>query len=300
MTVNSSGDGNEACRVSSREAVHVSCFADYDQRWWEHGVTPEHVTFSNAPVHRVTLSILFDPINTISSLHLARLKIDWSEELPIVEERTPLAAWGSSTSFSFVDNRWPMPACLFWSNDRQQQVLIQDDRFLLTWHFSDDSKYPGFSRLIGDLASRYGAFVDVLRDTESPDPDVKQVSINYENYFPYVQSDSIVRQLVLGNKVSAVGNPETATAGSIAIRKRFEPGDPPEISMELGIDPATPVDADESKSLTSSVLQINGSADAKKNEDPVAGLRMVHAAIIGLFVSLFDDETKALWGERND
>jgi hypothetical protein len=246
----------------------------------------------------VNLTVWFEPIHTLSTLDLAPLKLDWQNELPKIEEKGPYAPWGPHDSISIISDKWPMPACIFATPEREKQVLIQNDRFSLTWYFNGESPYPGFSALFDDFSSKYDRFEQALRDSENPDPHVLRATIEYENYLAGFDSN-IVSSAVVDGRPIALKDRIESSPGATAIRKHFcADEDNHQVTLMVGVDSTEPIDSTDDEEVAAAVLlTISGQAEVDKDNYPLTRMQDSHYAVIRTFLSLFDESLKQAWGQ---
>ncbi|HJQ47472.1 MAG TPA: hypothetical protein VJ870_14330 [Amycolatopsis sp.] len=251
--------------------------------------------FAKPPVTDVELTAWFDPIRTIKSLHLAPLKIAWASALPLVEENTPLAPWQPGASFAFLEDGWPMPSCVFSSRSGERNVLIQDDRFSLTWSFAKVLRYPGFAALRADFASRFDEFIQASADAENHDPHIRQITVDYENLLEGFNSDEVAKSVLLDEQISCAAA-EAVRPGSAGFRKEY---DHDGTKILLGIDPVSPDDYEGDAGENTpwaTLLSVHAQVGFEEGDWPADRIRDAHAAANRFFLSLFDDSLKAQWG----
>ncbi|WP_326566929.1 TIGR04255 family protein [Amycolatopsis rhabdoformis] len=261
------------------------------------------------PVTEVNLTFWFEPIYTLAALHLSSLRNLWADELPKVEEKAPLAPWRPTDSITFVEDKWPMPACIFASDEREKQVLIQSDRIGLTWYFTDKKQYPGFAALSEDFLNRYGELVEALRGSGNDDPKLLRVTIDYENYLDLFDSNLVSKRLVAEEKISA-SDRNVFSPGTTAVRKHVQIGaDQSSLNLLIGVEPtrrgeglsfalAQPLDTPGDGVNASTILALSARADLGKGDEPGERLNSAHEAINEIFAGLFDDSFKSSWGEK--
>lgn len=279
-------------------------------------MTDSDVSFLNPPVREVNLTIWFDPIHTLAALHLSPLRTAWQDTFSRVEEKAPLAPWNAADSLSILTDKWPMPACVFASLEREKQVLIQNDRFSLTWYFTQTSQYPGFAVLSAEFQSRYLDFIEALHDSENPDPVPTRTTIEYENLLDRFDSNIVARRIT-ANEPLQLTDADKAQEGSTAIRKHVHKASDQAISTLVGIDSTSITDILQLKENDSSsgeveevpdledlkpelacLLTLSGRAEVSAKDDVFERLQAAHDATIELFSGLFDEALKSTWGRR--
>ncbi|GAB3136380.1 hypothetical protein GCM10027258_10480 [Amycolatopsis stemonae] len=274
-------------------------------------MSAEHEEFARPPVSEVNLTFWFETIYTLSALHLSTLRNAWANELPRVEEKAPLAPWNPTDSITFVDDKWPMPACIFASKEREKQILIQADRFGLTWYFTPNNRYPGFAELSQDFKKRFEEFTEALRESGNEDPALVRATIEYENYLDLFDSNIVSRRVVAGEQITEADQ-DVITEGTTAVRKHVCPTEKnSNITLLVGVDSTRrgegisfaasaldTADKNDDGKAPATLLTISGRADLSKGDDPAERLQQAHDELYTLFTQLFDDSLKSSWGER--
>jgi len=272
--------------------------------------------FSRPPISEVNLTIWFDPIRTLASLHLSSLRTAWSAEFPKVEEKAPLAPWNLADAITFVDDKWPMPACIFAATEREKQILIQSDRFGLTWYFTSQNQYPGFKALSEDFNRRYRQFEAALQDSGNEEPELVRVTIEYENYLDLFDSNLVARRVVAGEQILN-SDRGVITGGTTAVRKNVHPSAENDLNVTLlvgvdstgrgggvsyaspeDVDPGVTQSAEDDSEGRATLLTISGRAKIDKGDDAFECMRRAHDASHALFLEIFDDSLKSSWGKK--
>ncbi|MEO6089148.1 MAG: TIGR04255 family protein [Umezawaea sp.] len=259
--------------------------------------------YTKPPVREVTLGIWFDALRTLNALDLHKLRSDWLEDFPAIEELAPFPSWDAPNGgYSFVDtqSKWPMPCCVFSSQFRDRQVLVQDDRFSLSWTFNSNAgSYPGFEKLYEDLASRFEQFCAEITSAGNPSPIVRRVTVEYSNHLIDLDSEFVANSVLQGKKINGK---HSAGRDSVSLRKHYcATGDNGDIALLLMVQPDSHFgdeeNPDEERDATR--LTINTSAEVEKGQPPLERLRASHDAELNFFLSLFSDEMRASWGEQD-
>lgn len=141
--------------------------------------------YERPPVVEVALAIEFDEPVGFRSLDLGRIAAEWSDDLPLAEERPPLPRMGPPTEdllddlvdslFELDSSALEEPPRLWLQNEIGDQVVqIQRDRLVVNWRKEGAGNYPryGFVRdLLQDSWNRLTRICGVL-SSEAPVPDL--------------------------------------------------------------------------------------------------------------------------------
>lgn len=260
--------------------------------------------FKSPPVKRVFQTIWFEQLETLRTLDLAEIRTKWFEEFPVLEELPPLPSWAAdSISFALVgvDDRWPMPACVFASVERDRQVLVQQDRLSLSWRFDPDAsnEYPGFAELSQSLSRYFEDFTYSIGKASNPQPNVERVEIAYINGLAGIDAEDVGRAILLDETI--VPTVSGRQADSVIISKHFCGTDEnKDVTLQVTgrEDPSDVSDDKHQHSRRGSQLGINGFANVEPEMQYEARLDDVHSAILHRFLLLVGDDLRKAWGEH--
>ncbi len=259
--------------------------------------------FKSPPVKRVFQTIWFDQQETLRALDLAEIRTKWLEELPVLEEIPPLPAWATNaTNFVVVnaDDRWPMPACIFASVERDRQILIQQDRLSLGWRFNPDASndYPGFAELAHSLSRYFEDFTCAIGKTSNPRPNIERVEMVYINELAGIDAEDIGRAILTDETV--VPTVSGRQADAIITSKHFCGTDEnKDVTLQVTgrEDPSEISDDKHKHSRRGSRLEIHGFATVEPAMTYETRLDDVHSAILRRFLLLVGDDLRKAWGE---
>jgi len=262
------------------------------------------LTFDAPPVRVAQLSLWFLPIRDLQTLDLAELRVKWRDLFPQVRERPPSQPWtGETEDVKFFDEQWPMPACLFRNFEGDREVLIQQDRFILTWRFdSAGSKYPGFANLFGQMTTYFEAFNEAIERTGNERPTVARVGLRYRNKIEGVDPQVAAEFLVLGKPLEPTI--ESRDRDSVRLSRHYCPTDDNrqvvlQVSVSEGSNRYEEASHEHTRKTTSLRIESYTSLNAEKKEDAFDRLRDVHDSAIETFLALAGPELRKIWGERH-
>lgn len=141
--------------------------------------------FERPPVRGVALTVYFAQIRGLLLTSLAPLVAEVKKDFPVVSERFAELPWKYDTEDDAPiplpeDDAFPFPYLSF-GNGSGHAVNFQDDRFRLTWTFSDGADYPGFDELSRQLGVHLDTFAEHVRSEAGADVSISHVSVQYEN-----------------------------------------------------------------------------------------------------------------------
>lgn len=141
--------------------------------------------FTKPPVRGVSLTVFFAPIEGLLLTSLAPLVSEVKKGFPVVKERFAEMPWtfedlDDDALPSLDDDAFPFPYLTF-ANGSGHAINFQNDRFRLTWSFSDGEGYPGFDALRTQLDDHLGLFVRHVAKEVGEDVKVSHVAVRYDN-----------------------------------------------------------------------------------------------------------------------
>jgi uncharacterized protein (TIGR04255 family) len=259
--------------------------------------------FDNPPLREVKLSLFFDAIRPLRTLHLAPLRAEWHDEYPKLSESAPLAPWQRPDppgvlEFIASGSNWPVPFCWFTNLRGDRALQLQSDRFIVSWRFDPDSgRYPGFVELRRELAERFDRFSKVVEAAVGQQPNVRQVEVEYSNLIADVRPEGLAlgvltewqaRDVSFGRSIDYLG-----------LRVHYhESVVPPGVAVLVGVDPAEGLDRpDEDEAAESaSTLTLEADCEVAETDEYLAQISRCHDVIIMLFLRLTTPEMHEKWG----
>jgi uncharacterized protein (TIGR04255 family) len=246
--------------------------------------------------------VLFEPLADLNALDLADFRIAIRDQFSRVEELSPLAPWSAhEEGISFVPNeaKWPMPACLFSNETRDHQIYVQNDRIGLAWTFSEHStEYPGFHKLLADLAEYFRLLTASIQGSGQPEPAPRRVNLRYTNQIKHVRAHAMASAILHGWPLIEAHPRFVPSATSIRLQQ--------EASEENGnISTLLLVDSDvfdmpaDQEDIDSCMLRVGADADVTDGEDFRSKLTAAHNAVISTFMSVTNEEMQQKWGPIN-
>lgn len=141
--------------------------------------------FSRPPVRSVSLTVFFDKIEGLKLTSLAPLVTEIKKRFPQVQERFAELPWvleeaDDDASDIVPPGYLPFPYLSF-ANGSGQSINFQDDRFRVTWEFSDGADYPGFEDLKSDLQLHLRQFAEHVDSEVGSDLATRHVRVRYDN-----------------------------------------------------------------------------------------------------------------------
>jgi len=145
--------------------------------------------YTEAPVGEVTLAIHFKRLSKLSVYRLARFidqrivdgdfSVSEQNEIAIRFE-TELAEW-ASPSLRFGPA--PLGVCFSLMNqDRTKRVMVQADRFSVTWLRQEDNEYARYENVLGYYTDELSAFESWLLKEKLASLEIEQCEIQYINF----------------------------------------------------------------------------------------------------------------------
>ncbi|BCJ71658.1 hypothetical protein CS0771_12020 [Catellatospora sp. IY07-71] len=253
--------------------------------------------FDRPPVREVALTVQFDALQTMQTLTLAPLRVDWSPEYPKLSEvapRSPLTRTGANVEFVSSEAPWPVPRCTFISADGNRAIEIQHDRFGVTWSFDSDApSYPGFGALSAELAARFGQFEALINSSLGVDIQVNDVEIEYENHIEGIRAEELCFGILSGwaQSTATLAEPTLDYAGM-----RFHYCASPSndnTAILVGVDTA---ESDGNGSASTLRLEVQRDTDSSKVF--VESLSIAHEVLVRRFLEVTTPAMHSEWGLR--
>jgi hypothetical protein len=259
-------------------------------------VDPDKVAFNTPPVRRVELTVYFKPIQGFQVSHLSSLREQWrvdypnSAELPPVR---PVNRGGEETKLLPIGSAWPLPYIVWSTEDEERAVGIQNDRFAISWGFSEKSEqYPGFAALSAELERRLAELETVVKRETGVNLEILGSECGYLNELPEMP----VGELLVGVATKWVVDGSAAPA---------IPATYSGIRMHLCNDPALKncvldmaLDLDDDGPFLSITSAFDLPEDAEGETLPLGGLRHAHDRLIETFLDFTSADMHEKWGRR--
>jgi uncharacterized protein (TIGR04255 family) len=146
--------------------------------------------FKNPPLVEVAFSVQFE---ADESFHIGVLGLLWNDfktRYPIVDtetavpntiekfgviERKPMAGFS-------ISDAPPKFRAVFYSENKEFLIQVQDDRFMFNWRNTGESNYPHYSDLKARFWKEFEIFNSFLENNNVPLPSVNQVEFIYINH----------------------------------------------------------------------------------------------------------------------
>lgn len=256
------------------------------------------VRFEHPPVQRVVQTIWFEPLKTLRTLDLAELRVAWSNEFPALEELAPLPGWMARVYDKIIgpEDRWPVPACIFLSSDRDRQILVQADRVSVSWNFNtDDKPYPGFVELASALSRTLSDFISTVKKNSNPDPSIERATLEYINILKDVDVMDVAEAVILNRQIEP--SRIIRDGDSIQLVKHYCPTEENRrVTTEVSVREASESDEHHEGAGTETELRIFGHASVPKESNYKDCLTDLHRVILDRFLLLAGDDIRKSWG----
>lgn len=256
------------------------------------------VRFEHPPVRRVVQTIWFEPMKTLRTLDLAELRLAWSNEFPVLEELAPLPGFMAQGYDKIIgpEDRWPVPACIFSSSDRDRQILVQADRISVSWNFNtDDKPYPGFVALAGVLSKTLRDFVFTVKRNSNPSPSIKRAELEYINTLKDVDVMDAAEAVILDKKIEP--SPIIRGDGSIQLIKHYcATEENLRVTTEVSVREVSASDEHHEGAGAETELRIFGYASISEESNHDDRLVDLHQVILNRFLQLAGDGIRKSWG----
>jgi uncharacterized protein (TIGR04255 family) len=256
-------------------------------------ISSDALRFSRPPVRSVSLAVFFDKIEGLKLTSLAPLVTEIKKRFPQVQERFAELPWvleeDDDASDIVPPGYLPFPYLSF-ANGSGQSINFQDDRFRVTWEFSDGADYPGFEDLRSDLQVHLRQFADHVATEVGSELATRHVRVRYDNDLGSSSSPSEVMLRSYGSDPVAL---ETNSKGLTLVEPTFHatvPVEDDQVQTEVF------VLAVEQESETRLTLRATARAVEGAELDCWGLLESAHSTLTGTFDQLSSDEQKQSWG----
>jgi hypothetical protein len=147
-------------------------------------------TFERPPVTEVALSLQFEELSGLTSIHFGPLWDIFRERYPRIEQQPPLARMAErfdetssqpQLQVQFVTSQM-LPRYWFVSESGNELVQVQQDRFAYNWRKNaEDAVYPGYPILRERLIEEIRLFQGFVTDAGVGDLSFDQCEVTYVN-----------------------------------------------------------------------------------------------------------------------
>jgi uncharacterized protein (TIGR04255 family) len=255
--------------------------------------------FADPPVVSVSLTVFFEPVESLQASHLSSLRERWKDHYPNLAELPPLRPRnrGGNEAALVPLGAWPCPYVMFSSEDDQSSIAIQSDRFIRSWSFKADEKavatYPGFEKIREDLVQHFEHFKETLRAELDQNVVITGSECDYLNL---LDNEMPPEQLMVGVTTKwAAPVDTTASSGITYGGVRLHLCDTDELegcSVTLRLD----VDSDGPMLGIESAFEL-ADDDAVADVD-LGGLDRAHEKLIETFLEYTSNEMQKNWGRQ--
>lgn len=256
------------------------------------------LTFANPPVVSVSLTVFFEPIESLQASHLSSLRERWKDHYPNLAELPPLRQRnrGGNEAALVPLGSWPCPYVMFSSEDDQSSIAIQNDRFIRSWSFRVDegtvALYPGFEKIRDDLAQHLDQFKEALRAELDQEVVITGSECDYLNL---LDSGLSPEQMMVGVTTKWAMPVDAPTSSPIVyggVRLHLCDADELDgcwVTLRLDVDTDGPMLGIESGFDPS---------DGPLSDAELGGLDLAHDKLIETFLEYTSDEMQEGWGRQ--
>lgn len=146
--------------------------------------------FRRPPLAETVLSLQFEPIAGLTTVHLGLLWQRFRERLPLIEEQSPLPPvvekFGPPAPAQVevtVEEKPPVPRLWFLNQDKTELIQVQADRFIYNWRKMEGLElYPRFDPIRDKFRNEVDTLVQFLKDEGMDAPAVNQCEVTYVNH----------------------------------------------------------------------------------------------------------------------
>lgn len=257
------------------------------------------LAFADPPVVSVSLTVFFEPVESLQASHLSSLRERWKDHYPNLAELPPLRPRnrGGNEAALVPLGAWPCPYVMFSSEDDQSSIAIQSDRFIRSWSFRADEEvvatYPGFEEIRKDLVEHFEQFKETLRAELGQEVAITGSECDYLNL---LDNEMPPEQLMVGVTTKWATPVEPPVASAITyggVRLHLCEADELEgcsVTLRLDVDSDGPMLGIESAFELS---DDDGAADVD-----LGGLDRAHEKLIETFLEYTSNEMQERWGRQ--
>jgi len=258
--------------------------------------------FERPPVVEVALGIQFRPIPQLRPIELGRLRDEWRDDYPILQEQPPLPPASEDLVVgapSVQLTLGPAPQARLWfsSVDQERLVQLQPDRLIVNWRQrTRGGRYPRYPSVRGEFERRLAELVRDLERRDVAPPAVTQAEITYINALD-VQADAggQLERFVKVYQPAAdhhLGAPEQARL-NLVFRVPEVGRDP--VRMYVSLNPARRPDGEPAIFLT---FTVRGAPLEETGAAALAFMDRAHDHVVRSFAELTSQSMHSDWGMR--
>lgn len=283
-------------RQRGKPETDVAATTDSD-RWFPHyggSMTEAELKFVSPPVRAVELTLFFRAV-ALKLTDLAPLAASLRKEFPNATERFQLAPWeweenAPDSMPAFVEGgSFPFPWLTF-SNEEGKSISFQDDRLVLRWEFGGGRDYPGYDRLVEQLAARFEEFKSHAEDKLGTGVEVLRARAEYDNEMPVFAAWSVSKQAHGVASSDLPRRPAEMRSANAGGSYRFVTG-----AWRTKVEyAATSREDSEQLSLRATTVAQNETLD----ELPFEALGEAHSHLLRCFTKLTTQEQHEMWGMK--
>src|SRR4051812_7153289 len=146
--------------------------------------------FRKPPVAETVLSLQFDPIERLTTVHVGLLWQQFRDQFPLIEEHPPLRP----TFEKFeppspvqvevtVEDKLPAPRVWFLNRPKSELIQVQADRFIHNWRKMESIEpYPHYEPIREKFRGEVATLEQFLKDEGLGTLGVNQCEVTYVNH----------------------------------------------------------------------------------------------------------------------
>jgi uncharacterized protein (TIGR04255 family) len=169
------------------------------------------VFFENPPLIEVAFSIQYDTIFNFSSLHAGIFWKEIREIFPNFEQHPPLESVQEKEKVELIVNplfklEYGAPDIRFWllSNEKNELIQIQKDRFAYNWKKKNNNHYPRYKELFKKFTDFFKQFNEFIINEKLDNIKPNQCELSYVNH---IEPNSVWKEHSDIAKIFTVFNP---------------------------------------------------------------------------------------------
>lgn len=268
---------------------------------------PNLPDFARPPVIEVALSVQFQSLGELRTIHLGSLwerlgrnyfvSVEEQPPLPRIVERFGVVRQAIAPQFEIL-NIAPLPRVLFVSSKGDEIVQVQKDRFTFNWRKrSEADVYPRYESIEQQFMHFSGIFETFLKDEKLGSLRVEQAEVTYVNQIPQADIRRRVEEVI-----SVLSGPYTDNylhdPEEVRLSLKFPMLKEEKPFGRLHIDVFGSTQAD--SPAINLVLLARGLPMGDDIKSAITFFRVGRAAIVNGFASITSREMHDLWGRTDD
>lgn len=263
--------------------------------------------FDRPPVAEVTISVQFEPLLGLSTIHIGRLWSEWIDEYPHTEEHDELAplpdealAGQLPPSFRFSVANRPLPRTWFLDPAGEHVIQVQRDRLVLNWR-RQGGAYPHYSLLLTKFRSVYEQFASFVAQQEIGPLVPNQCHVTYLNLIPLsgeASCPSGLSGLLVGWSDDCT-DPSSLAGQEVTIQMRYPIiTKPAELVGRLYVGASYAVNSTTDERVLLLEMTARGRPLTLSLDGVVTFLDLGHHAIVTTFAAITTPEMHTVWGKQ--